>query len=106
MQSQRLRSAAASGEWDSIDLSKITKEMVGEKDQSRKRNILHIATAEKKLDKVPKSLWHHDLFLKTDDQANTILHLAAEGDQFHLIPKELNRRKILSRINKENYIEI
>jgi hypothetical protein len=99
MPDQRIRSAAVLGKWDKIDISTVTKEMLSQQDRGRKRNAFHNAAANKKLDKVPKSLWHHDLFLKTDDQANTVLHLAASNKQFEIIPRELLTNKTLTKKN-------
>jgi hypothetical protein len=98
MYNKSLENAASSGNWENINISTITHEMLAKRDD-KANSLSHIATKNGMLNKIPKELMTDDIWLQENKVGNSVMHLAAAKNEFHLVPKHLITEDNLLTIN-------
>lgn len=92
--------AAQTGNWEGVDLKKISPKMLRDFSYEGK-SLLEITIRAGKVETFPKELITKELLLAPSTKKDTMLHLAAQLNQLHNIPKKYLKKEYLELGNVE-----
>jgi len=95
-----LRTAAKTGNWKGLDMSRITTETINSYHYQH-GNLLHVAARAGNLKKVPKNLLTQKGLICVDKGLNSVFHIAAEHKELHAIPKKFLTEENLEKRNED-----